>query len=745
MKLRRIIALGCVIALLATCLFGCDSTTQAKKNSFNSEIESTDITDTFIAENQNYTLSINRTTKGVTLTDKKNGEVFGTNPSGGEEIQYDELGMPIKRHPQIESVLIIEYLNVEENITSKALSYTAVVSDGRTVLEKVKNGIKISYYFDEAQIMVPVTFTLRENGVALSIDPKEIEEDKNMLISVSVAPYWCSVKNTDNGGYLLYPSGSGALIYAKEISQPGESYSSEVYGADIAKEMTDKISTEKSIRLPVYGATNGKKASFAIIESGAESALLDTTVGSTSIGYSAVYATYQLRGYTNNLKELYNNRFYEGLVYSDNMIDTPLTIGFYPLTGEGVGYAEMAQSYREYLNKINGKAECSNNSKLDVTFVGGAMISKSFLGIPYKTLYPTTTLAQAKDILSDLKKNGVDVSNINLYGFGENGIDSNELAGGFVIDSGLGDEDDLKTLTEAAGKTNIYFDFDTVTFTDSADGFDSYFDSATRANRKPVKLYNYSISVLGKETDGAYSVLSRDRILSAVKMLNEETEEWSMDGIGLSALSSIAYSDYTDKSNSEYYAKAGMANQVSKAIKTVKNRKVLTSDANAFAALQSDLVINAPTISSKAKLFDAEIPFYSMALRGRVALSAESINLAVDSKSQLLRAVEGGMGISYTVSNSYSTKLLESKSTVFYNSLYKDIKDDIISDYKLVSDYYEKISNAFIVDHRILDSSLRETVFSNGVSVFVNYSDEEIVSSAGNVPANSFLVWEADV
>ncbi len=743
MKLRKIICSALAVALISTSLTGCGTETKVKKNSFDSKIASTVITDTFIAENDNFKLELNELTMGIMLTDKITGNVYGTNPVDEGGIQYDEFGMPIKRHPQLESVLLLEYLDVEKNTTVKEISYNAAVKGGRTVLEKSENGVTISYYFDDAQIMIPITYTLREDGVKLTVDPKKIQENKNMLISFSLAPFWCSVKNTEEGGYLVYPSGSGALIYAKEISQSGEAYSAEVYGKDYAKEESNKIYTEKSVRLPVFGATNGKNASFAIIEKGAESSLLDVSVGSGAIGYSSVYVTYQVRGYTSNLKELYNNRYYEGLVYSDIMVEDELSVGFYPLSGEGVGYSEMAATYRDYLDKTYGKSKNTASSTLDITMVGGAMISKSFLGIPYKTIYPTTTISDAEKILKELKKKGVAVSNLNLYGFGVNGIDSNELAGGFDIDGELGDEDDLKKLTKSAKDTNVYFDFDTVKFTDSSDGFDNYFDAATRANRKPVKAYNYDIAVLGKDAEGAYSVLARDRVSEAVKKLSDETADWGMDGIGLSTLSSMAYSDYTNKSNSKYYAKSGMSAQVEKALKNIGKKKLMTNDANIYAAAVSDLVINAPTFTSRAKIFDEEIPFYSMVLRGRVSLSSESINLAVEPKQQLLRAVECGMGIAYTVTADYSTKLLESKSNVFYNSLYKDIKGSIANDYNLVSDYFEKISNSTIESHKILESGLRQTVFSNGVSVLVNYTDKEISSNAGVVPANSFLVWEA--
>lgn len=745
MNWRRLISSVCALALMTASFAGCGSETQVKKNSFDTKSQTTSVTDVLVAKNENYTLSINETSMGVTLKNNKTGEVYGTNPADTGEVQLDEFGMPVKRHPQVESTLFLEYLNVKSNTTEKVISYTAAINQGRTVFEKTDNSLKVKYFFDDAKIMVPVTYTLREDSVAVSINPKEIEEDENMLISVSVAPFWCSVKNTEKDGYIFYPSGSGTLVYPKEISQPGESYSDEVYGTDAAKEVWDKVSSEKSIRLPVFGAKSGKTASLGIIEQGAESSLIDMTIGSTSVGFSSVYVTYQLRGYTANIKELYNNRYYKGLVYADNKINTPLTIGFYPLSGDNSDYSGMASLYRDYLDKTTGGQKAEGYSKLDVTLVGGTMISKSFLGIPYKTLFPATTLSQAEEILSDLKKNGVEVSNLNLYGFGENGLDSNKLGGNFKIDGKLGKTKDISKIKEVNKNTNLFFDFDIVGFNKSANGFKAYFDAATRANKKPAKLYNFDIAVLGRDTENSYSLLARDRIVDAVEKVADKTEKWDIDGVALPTLSNIAYSDYSDKEKTDFYAKAGIGSQVSKALDGVKNKKIMSSDANMYAAVKSDVIMDIPTTSTKAYLFDEDIPFYSMVFRGRTSVSTESINLVSDARTQILRAVESGAGISYTLSNSYSTQLLESTSTVFYNSLYTDLKDSIIENYKKVSDYYSLIADSEIAEHKIHKSGLRETVFANGVKVLVNYSDKAIKFGGKVVEANSFSVLEASV
>lgn len=749
MTMRKYFSCVCAAVLILSMLCGCGQKKVQKKSSFDEEIQSTDVEDIFIAQNEKLKLEFNKTTQGIQLEDIKTGSLFGSNPVNSGEEQFDELGMPIKRHPQVESTLFIEYLDVKTNTTAQLISYNAAVKGGRTVVKEIENGITVEYYFDDAQFMIPIDYVLRDESVAITLDPKKIQEGDNMLINVSVMPFFCSVKNTEKDGYLVYPSGSGTLVYPKEISQPGETYSAEVYGTDYAKEIWDKITTEKAIRLPIFGAKSGNGATLAVIEEGAESSNLKMTVGSTSVGYSSAYVTYQLRGYTANIKELYNNRYYKGNVYADNMIEMPLTIGFYPLTGKDANYSKMAEVYRDYLNKTVGKGKTDNSSKLDITFVGGAMTVKSFLGIPYETLFPTTTVSQVNNILKDFKDVGVEVSSVRLSGFTQNGIDSNKLGGNFRLDGKLGKSkqlDSLKAFCKESG-TALYLDFNTVTFDESSKGFSAYFDSSTRANRKPAKDYNFDIAVLGRDTENSLSLLARDKFTHMTDRITKAAEKLGIDGIGLSNLSSMTYSDYTDKQNTDYYAKAGFGKQVSEIYNKVSQngKKILSFDANAFAAAKSDTVMNTPTVSSGAFVFDEDIPLYQMVFRGRTSVSTESVNLVADSKAQLLRAVESGCGLSYTLIADYNTVLLDSASPVFYNSLYSDIGKTIIEDYNLLKEYYEKIGNSELVSHEILGNRLRKTVFANNVTVYVNYSDETLSSPAGEVPAKSFLIGEAKV
>ena len=89
--------------------------------------------------------------------------------------------------------------------------------------------------------MKSFTATNNDDGVRLSVNPKMIQESENRVISISIAPFFCGVKNDTENSYLFVPSGSGALVDTKTVSDQGSTYSAQVYGYDPAiDEVADK-------------------------------------------------------------------------------------------------------------------------------------------------------------------------------------------------------------------------------------------------------------------------------------------------------------------------------------------------------------------------------------------------------------------------------------------------------------------------------------------------------------------------
>lgn len=182
------------------------------------------------------------------------------------------------------------------------------------------------------------------------------------------------------------------------------------------------------------------------------------------------------------------------------MITTPLSVAFYPLSGENADYSGMAALYRGLLEKSDNLGKTEKESPLNLNIIGGATVSKSFLGVPYKSLFAATDATEAEKIIKKLIADGYKPT-VRLTGFGEEGISTDTLAGGFKISSKLGGKSGVNSLLDycKANGVNAYVDFDIIKFKSGAAGFSSLFDSALCASRKIAYIYDFDIAARGRD------------------------------------------------------------------------------------------------------------------------------------------------------------------------------------------------------------------------------------------------------
>ena len=700
---------------------------------------------TLISENEKYRLEFDADNMGLILTDKVSGTVFSSTPEKSSGEEFDELGMPIKKHPQVESVIKVEYLNSATNTVDTLLSYTGAVKNGRVRCGKTKSGLRVEFYFDDADIMIPVDYSLCDTGAVIGIDPTAIQEGKNKVHTVSVAPFWCSAENDAKDSYLFVPSGSGAIVEPKTRSQQGDAYSAQVYGEDYAIEKKVSISESEGVKLPVYGVKTGEKGVCAIIDKGAESAWIDLVTGSETFGFSGVCAKFQLRGYTDHTAKLFSSTEVENVVHSKLMITTPVSVIFCPLIKENANYSGMAKTYREYLIRTQNLEATQKEVLLNLNLIGGASVTRSFLGVPYSTTLAVTTVSDTEKIINSVKSKLDSSFSVCLKGFSEQGIDIGTIGGDFTLNGNIGSKKELKALAEKCSKsgTDLYMNYDIVRFSESGNGFSKNSDSVINAGEQTATQYLYDIAVRNQMEKTIHYLLSPSKIGDAAQKVKESAEEYSLKGVSLDTLSYMSYSDYENKDKSDYYAKSGFSDVAVKALKKVNAKnKLMTTSANAYSAVLADIITDVPFCSSGEYLFSNDVPFYQMVFKGYVPMTSKSLNLADDGRKILLNAVEGGTGISYTVINKWDNALIDSPYRVFFGSVYSKIEDDIADNAFNLRDYFDSIKGATIVSHKILDNGLRLTVFSNGICVYTNYTEKAVDTKQGKVDAMSYLVWE---
>jgi hypothetical protein len=116
-----------------------------------------------------------------------------------------------------------------------------------------------------------------------------------------------------------------------------------------------------------------------------------------------------------------------------------------------------------------------------------------------------------------------------------------------------------------------------------------------------------------------------------------------------------------------------------------------------------------------------------------------AINTTTNHNDALLRCIEGGTNLKYTVMKNYDNDLLTSKIQIFNSLVYDDNKDEIVSIVNGNADYFTAIADAHVVDHVCINRDVRKVVYDNGIVVYVNYSANDYESDMGKVAAGSYI------
>lgn len=744
MKKRILSVVICLFLLFSLTACGEGGFTPSQK-AFDKEIQSSvPSTDEVIAKNDKYTLQYDSETGGVIIVDNAAGTVWQTCPKPEGEQEFDAMGMPIKRHGFPQSVLEVGYMDTKISGGGNLVTttYDGVLDTGRMVYKPIENGVTIEYYFDLQEFMIPVDYVLCDDYISISVDSTKIQENDLKVTYVSIAPFLSSIPNDSEDSYLFYPSGSGALLSADSYNDQGIIYNAYVYGDDLTMEERYIATDETSIRMPVYGYKLGEKGGFVIIDDGAETAILNTNCGNTAYKFTTVFPSFQLRGYTTHLATSFNNTR-NANIFPEYMIEGKFSIRFYPLSGDNADYNGMADIYRDYLIDECGLTETDDDKAMSVSLIGGSEITKSFLGVPYKTLYATTTLEQANTIISEIS-DSVDSLAVRLKGFGTSGVDKGKIGGGFEIGGNVGSVSQLKKLAESfAAKVDLYMEYELVEYASSGSGF-AYFGDAVM-NSGSIKSDQYIIdkALRNNEEDLKYRLLRPIRFNDAVSKALKTNSKWNLGGVSFENLTSLSYSDYSNINSSvDYNSKHNFDTAVSDALKLVKDnqQKLMASNANAYAAIAADIIENAPIASDKGFAFMEDVPFYAMVFKGYVPMTTESINTAVTPEKAVLGAVEGGMGLNYTVISQWDNSLINAFYPYFNTTLYSTVKKDMLSTYGDLADYYESINGAKITSNTIISSGVHCTTFDNGVTVYVNYNNNAAQTPAGEVAALDYII-----
>jgi len=740
LKTRKI-TLFCFAAAVSLIISGCG---EVKTYEVYSENENRAKPESFVAaENADYQLSWDSVAGRVLLKNKNNGAVRSTTPYQILDNNYETGGK--KNNPKTESPIAVTYFDKVSYSEKTAYAYTASIQKKSYSVKETDNGLSVQYDFKSESLSVTVDYVLNNDNLTMSVDTSKIRETSEKFITkITFAPFLCSKSNSDEDSYLFVPSGSGAIIKnTAKLSSPA-TIEEPVYGKDYTAGEVSEFSKKKAVRMPVFGLVEANGGVCAIITDGAEAANIATYTNDKNIGYSSAYASFQTRG-MDTVEVSTDFAGASGQIYSEPITDRIYSVSYYPFYKENASYVDIADIYRNYLDKNYGLNNNTSDTKekiINLSFIGGTVCNKDFIGIPYKSIYAITDINQVNDI-TEAAKEFVDNSlNISLFGFSNSGLSIGKPAGGIKLNSKLSSVGEMKSFFEKCKEDGIsaFLNFDTVCFNKSGSGISTRSSAVTVNGKRATRTLKAVWSGIADKNQSAYMLIGRSQLDKINSKLLKYFSKSGFTGISLDTLTSRAYSDYRD---SNYYAKLNTEKQITEILKRYRSAgiSVLASDANVFAALNSDFVISTPTNSSDYNVYDYDVPFYQIVLKGYVAMASEPVNTAADSELSLLHCMESGIAPSYVLGADYDEELSNSES----RNIYAYNSDFVITELKRLKEAHffediERLNGAKIISHRVLDNAVRITEFDNGITVYVNFSDSQQEIPEGIIEAKSYYI-----
>ena len=127
-----------------------------------------------------------------------------------------------------------------------------------------------------------------------------------------------------------------------------------------------------------------------------------------------------------------------------------------------------------------------------------------------------------------------------------------------------------------------------------------------------------------------------------------------------------------------------------------------------------------------------------MVFKGSAAISGGTINLASNEKTEFLKTVSLGCSLGFAVCADFDDNAILSNHSAIGESVYDDISSDIIKMVNQSKPLLDKVRTASI-DSYEQSGELSKTVFDNGVTVYVNFGQQNVKTEIGTVSPQSFI------
>ncbi|MBQ8176894.1 MAG: hypothetical protein IJ035_07680 [Oscillospiraceae bacterium] len=642
------------------------------------------------------------------------------------------------------TLMTIEVVGTESKAIETARAYDSSV---KKKLEKIDNGIKITFTFNKYEIIIPLEITLEDDHFIATVPGDEIVENRPQntadgltgyqLIAVNVLENLGAADREDDG-IIIVPDGSGAVINYNNNAAAGDvnTYEGKVYGRDLAVGLLQAPAVTEQVTLPVFGRiTEGSEdnALVAVASKGEEYASVHAMVtGQNVTDLNNAWFEFALRttdkyfmGSSNDPLTVYENK---GIKTGD------VSVSYYPVCGADLTYADVADTYRDYLINDIGveKITKANDAPFYLTLYGGTVKEQSILGFPVEIQTTATTYEEALKILGELESRGVSNIKIIYEDFNTAGI-TGKVAATFEYSSKLGGKGDYEKLAAHVSEMGyeLFPSCDIMEFENSGNGYSFMLNASKQITNSYATQTPFELAFgLPHETKDSWTILSPFYYTDIFTKLVDSFKKEGAAGISLNQASYTLYSDFsrTNADGRPYFTRTDAKKILSDGYQKLSDNglTIMTENANQFVLKYADYIKDVPLYSSNYDIFDYDIPFAQMVLHGLVPFSSKAVNKSADAKELRLLSLVTGTPVHYEMMYKRPNKFADSAYDELYYTNYEGWRDIAAAEYKLFNDTIAGVSDSYIEKFERISENEYQSTFENGTTIYVNTDTDEV-------------------
>lgn len=603
-----------------------------------------------------------------------------------------------------------------------------------------ENGIYAEVFFSKYQVGLGVEIRLEGDELVVRVPEYSIVENKEgtYISTVSLFPFMGYTYLGEENGYMLIPDGNGALIYLDDKEgRYSTGFSRLIYGTDegltssaVTSQlwgMFDMVTDPNNVIAPIFGMahTDHQIAYLAVVEEGDERCSIECQPNGVMVAYNRCFAKFLLRDvYVQPLNN--SNSGTVKTVEADRM-HTDLQVRYCLLSGEDANYSGMANAYRDYLldNELVSVKDGSYATRVDFL---GVEQEEFLMGTTDVTM---TTVDNVEQICAALRAAGVE-NVLSIYKGWQKGGLFNYPINQYKADNSIGTTKALTDLilSQEENGYHIYLYNNGLLVNDTT-------NANTFNVMKMVNKRTYKLETNGQVYDLFYYLLPS----KATSTLNKFVADYTASGVDNLALAGLTNTIFSFSSKGSFYSRTDtMDTFVSLVAGVDETTDLLLEAPNAYLWKYTDAFLDMPLGSSDYLYVDQEIPFLSMVLKGILPMYSKYVNFEANKTENFLQMVESGIYPSFYVTWENSSALIYTNSADLYSLEFTSYADTIAEYDAALRELAQKTEDANILRHEVLSEGFVKVTYSNGVVIYVNYTENACTADGQTVEALSYLV-----